>query len=125
MVAGGPFIVDDFFYSAFHKRDVPSTQIGTFFLKTGKFLEPVKLLGRDGAPHALVMDRAGNFHVMQTDGQLKKYSPKGKNMASGFRAGFRAIYEGFYLDKDARVMTVSITSRDGSIHIARIKLRQD
>ena len=30
-------------------------------------LEPVTLMVRYGSPQALVLDRAGNFYVMQTD----------------------------------------------------------
>ena len=130
VVAGGPFIVGELLYAALYKKSLdgkklPSSHIGRFSLKTGKFLEAVRVSKLYHIPQALVMDRAGNFYVMETRGHLKKYSANGEYVATVFEAGFRAIYEGFFLDRDARVMTVSITWGDGNIHIARIELQQE
>ena len=125
VVAGGPYIVGDFFYAVLAKKTpdgkrLPSNHIGKFALATGKFLKAIRVSQVYFQPQALVIDGADNFYALETKGHLKKYSPQGKYLGTVFKATVPAVYEGFYLDEKTGTMTISITKQ--GIYIAQIQL---
>ena len=113
VVAGGPYIMGDVFFSAMTKKvdgkPARMNEIGRFSLKTGEYTGSAQLDYWYVRPQALVIDEKRNFYVMETRGHLKKFSPSGKYLGTVFEGAVPAIYEGFSLDGQTKKATVSIT----------------